>query len=145
MLANAGVYGKRACREATEWRFVPKVIKGGSAEVWKGNVNVARREVRDHAGLNQASVSHGPVTVECPERGRLREVVWIFGVVEWAMGRETFVQVGRWQGVRVMGVPVGFPGRSRVRSDREGGKRLTRILISISGHNASILPRSPPI
>jgi hypothetical protein len=47
MLANAGVYGKRACREATEWRFVPKVIKGGSAEVWKGNVNVARREVRD--------------------------------------------------------------------------------------------------
>lgn len=86
MLANAGVYGKRACREATEWRSVPKVIKGGSAEVWKGNVNVAHREVRDHAGLNQPSVSHGPVTVECPERGRLREVVWILGLLNGPWG-----------------------------------------------------------
>jgi hypothetical protein len=38
MLACVGVYGKRACREATEWRLVPKVIKGGSAEDWKGTV-----------------------------------------------------------------------------------------------------------
>ena len=60
-----GVYGKRACREATEWRFVPKVMKGGSAEDWKRNVDVARREVRDHAlaELNQPSASHRPVTV----------------------------------------------------------------------------------
>jgi hypothetical protein len=62
-----------------------------------------RREVRDHAELNQPSVSHGPVTAQCPERGR----VDFWGLLNGAMGRETFVQVGRWREVRVMGFPVG--------------------------------------
>jgi hypothetical protein len=84
--------------------------KGGeSAEVQKRNL------VRSRPGRNGSTkVSHGPVAVQCSEtsRGRLRDVVG-FGVVEWAMGRETFVQVGRWEEECVMG----FAGRSRVRSE----------------------------
>ena len=72
-----GVYGKRACREATEWRLVPKVIKGGVGGRLEGECGMwpARREVRDYAELNQPSAGHGPVTVHCPKRGVLRDVV----------------------------------------------------------------------
>jgi len=65
-----------------------------------------------------------------------------FGVVEWATGRETFVQVGRWQEECVMG----FSGRSRVRSDREG--EMPDPDLDLDPDNTSILPRrspSPPI
>ena len=37
-----GIYGKRACREATEWRLIPKVIKGGESA--EGNVDVCVAE-----------------------------------------------------------------------------------------------------
>jgi hypothetical protein len=73
------------------------------------------REVRDHAEFGWTNwPRNGYRRVDL--RGRLRDVVGTFWVVGRAMGRETFVQVGRRREVRVMG----FRGRSRVRSDQEG-------------------------